>query len=51
MGTFARAFSLPEGVDPGAISATFSNGVLEVRIPKPSKPARKSVPIEIKAAL
>ncbi len=34
-GAFSRSLTLPEGVDPEQIAATFENGVLEVRIPKP----------------
>src|SRR5262245_35497357 len=34
-GSFKRSVTLPEGVDPEAISASFENGVLEVSIPKP----------------
>ena len=34
-GSFKRSLTLPEGVDPEAVTATFENGVLEVRIPKP----------------
>src|SRR3954454_4895959 len=47
-GKFRRALSLPEGIDAGAIEANFSEGVLEVRIPKPEE--RKPRRIEIKAA-
>jgi HSP20 family protein len=34
-GSFSRSLTLPEGVDPEAVSASFDRGVLEVRIPKP----------------
>ena len=34
-GSFSRALTLPEGTDPAAVTATFANGVLEVRFPKP----------------
>jgi HSP20 family protein len=44
-GSFRRSLSLPEGVDPEAITASFDRGVLEVRIPKPE--ARKPRRIEI----
>lgn len=33
-GTFARALQLPRNVDPDRISASLSDGVLEVRLPK-----------------
>ena len=41
-GRFSRSLSLPEGVDPDAVAASFDRGVLEVRIPKPEerKPRR-----------
>ena len=35
-GSFSRALTLPEGIDPAAVTATFANGVLEVRFPKPA---------------
>ena len=44
-GSFNRSLSLPDGVDPDRIEASFSHGVLEVRIPKPE--ARKPRRIEI----
>lgn len=34
-GTFYRNLPLPEGIQAGQISATFKDGVLEVRAPKP----------------
>jgi HSP20 family protein len=47
-GQFSRTLTLPKGVDPAAVTASFDRGVLEVRIPKPeaAKPRR----IEISAA-
>jgi HSP20 family protein len=41
-GTFARAVGLPQGVDQEHISASYDNGVLEIRVPKPEeqKPRR-----------
>jgi len=44
-GTFARSLTLPEGVDPQAVTASFERGVLEVHVPKPQ--ARKPQTIEI----
>ena len=46
-GRFSRSLTLPEGVDPESIKATFNNGVLEVRIPKPEE--RKPRRVQIKA--
>jgi HSP20 family protein len=44
-GSFARSITLPEGVDPDAIEASFDKGVLEVRVPKPEqrKPRRVQI--------
>jgi HSP20 family protein len=44
-GSFNRSLTLPDGVDPDGIEASFSDGVLEVRIPKPEerKPRRISI--------
>ena len=44
-GAFNRSLTLPDGVDPDGIEASFHNGVLEVRIPKPEQ--RKPRRIEI----
>ena len=44
-GTFRRSLTLPEGINPEAVQASFENGVLEVRIPKPEerKPRKISI--------
>ena len=44
-GRFSRSLTLPEGVNPEAVSAAFDKGVLEVRIPKPEqrKPRRVQI--------
>jgi HSP20 family protein len=41
-GSFSRAVGLPQGVDESKISASYRDGVLEVRVPKPEeqKPRR-----------
>lgn len=36
-GNFSRAFSLPENVDAGKITAAYNNGILEITIPKDEK--------------
>ena len=46
-GSFNRSLTLPDGVDPDGIAASFSDGVLELRIPKPEE--RKPRRIEISA--
>jgi len=47
-GAFSRSLTLPEGIDPESVQATFDNGVLEVRIPKPIevKPRRVQIDVE-----
>jgi HSP20 family protein len=44
-GSFSRSVTLPEGVEPEQIAATFDNGVLEVSIPKPAQPKPHTVEI------
>jgi HSP20 family protein len=36
-GSFSRSLTLPQGVDPEAVTASFDRGVLEVRVPKPEE--------------
>jgi HSP20 family protein len=47
-GQFRRSLTLPEGVDPDQIAASFDKGVLEVRIPKPEqrKPRKVEIGVE-----
>src|SRR3954466_10316770 len=47
-GSFARSLSLPDGIDPDRIQASFSHGVLDVRIPKPEerRPRRIAISAE-----
>jgi HSP20 family protein len=44
-GSFNRSLTLPDGVDPDRIDASFHHGVLEIRIPKPEerKPRRIAI--------
>lgn len=51
-GTFRRSLTLPEGIDPEAIQASFDKGVLEIRIPKPEerKPRRVAISVGDKPA-
>jgi HSP20 family protein len=46
-GSFSRSLTLPEGVDPDAVQATFDKGVLTVRIPKPEQRKPKKVSIQV----
>lgn len=40
-GSFSRSFSLPENVDPSKINAKYTNGILELTLPKDEKKALK----------
>jgi len=44
-GSFARTVGLPQGVSEDDISASYENGVLEVRVPKPEQPKPKRVEV------
>jgi len=46
-GSFYRAIPLPEGADPAKATAEFHNGVLEVTMPAPKRPEKKSRLLEI----
>jgi HSP20 family protein len=46
-GSFTRSLTLPEGVDPDAVKASFDSGVLEVRIPKPEQRKPRKVAISV----
>jgi HSP20 family protein len=47
-GRFFRALPLPEGVTSDQIDATFKDGVLEVSIPAPKQPEKKSRQVQIR---
>jgi HSP20 family protein len=49
-GAFSRSLTLPEGVDADAVKASFENGVLDVRIPKPEQPKPRKVQITLGGA-
>jgi HSP20 family protein len=46
-GSFRRSLTLPEGVDPEAVKATFDRGVLEVHVPKPEQRKPRKVEITV----
>ena len=46
-GSFSRSLTLPEGVNPDAIKASFDKGVLEIRIPKPEERKPRKVAISV----
>jgi HSP20 family protein len=46
-GAFSRSLTLPKGVDPEGVTASFDRGVLEVRIPKPEERKPKRINIAV----
>lgn len=46
-GAFRRTLTLPKGVNPEAVEATYADGVLEVRIPKPEERRPRRVQINV----
>jgi HSP20 family protein len=46
-GSFSRSLTLPKGINADAVTASFENGVLEIRVPKPEerKPRRISIAV------
>ena len=49
-GSFQRSFQVPEGVDTGKIDASFSKGVLTVKLPKTAEAQKAEKKITVKAA-
>lgn len=45
-GAFSRSVALPTGVDTDAAKANFSNGLLELTLPKLGKPAKRRIKVE-----
>jgi HSP20 family protein len=46
-GSFARAVGLPQGVSAESIAASYENGVLEIRVPKPEQAKPKRIAINV----
>ena len=46
-GAFRRSLTLPEGINPEEVTASFDKGVLEVRIPKPEERKPRRVAIQV----
>jgi HSP20 family protein len=46
-GTFSRTIGLPSGVSDEAIDASYVNGVLEIKVPKPEQPKPKRIEVAI----
>lgn len=50
-GSMTRTLPLPEGVNEGDITASYKDGILEVRVPMPPKPeAKKPTTIQISSS-
>lgn len=47
-GTFTRTFNIPSEIKASDISASFSNGVLEIMLPKKEPKKAKEIKIEVK---
>jgi HSP20 family protein len=46
-GSFARSFTLPEGVSGEKVSADFKNGLLEIHLPKDEKARPKTIEVKV----
>jgi len=46
-GNFQRTFSLPNQIDPNAVTADFKNGLLTITLPKKEEVKPKEIPISI----
>jgi HSP20 family protein len=46
-GRFERALTLPYDVKADAIAATYSNGVLELTVPRSDAPANRKIPVDV----
>ena len=46
-GSFSRTVGLPQGVAEDAVSATYANGVLEIRVAKPEQPKPKRISVKV----
>ena len=46
-GTFERVMNVPEGIDPEAVTARYTNGVLDVTLRLPPEVPPRKVPIQV----
>jgi len=47
-GEFSRTIRLPEGVSAESVEASYTDGVLEVTVPKPTQAETKSTKVPVK---
>ena len=50
-GSFLRTFALPPSVEPERVSASFTNGLLEVHLPKKEDAKPRSIKVDVKKQL
>lgn len=50
-GSFLRTFALPPSVEPEKVSASFTNGLLEVHLPKKEGAKPRSIKVDVKKQL
>ncbi len=46
-GKFTRSFTLPQGIKPDEMRATYRDGILEIHIPKAEEAKAKQIPITV----
>lgn len=46
-GSFFRSFNMPDQIPPDTIKATFKDGILEIKLPKPAVQQQKQVRVNI----
>jgi HSP20 family protein len=46
-GSFERAFTLPNTLDPDRVAATFANGVLTISVPKAEKAKPREIQVKV----
>ena len=46
-GTFSRSIGLPQGVSDDAVKASYTNGVLEIAVPKPEQQKPKRIEVAV----
>jgi len=47
VGDFVRTFTLTDDIDPNGIAAEMTNGVLRLRLPKPTERRPRKIPVKV----